>query len=82
MVEELQAAVDLATTEERLQRGRRDRQAEIHESVKALDNKIAKAEETEEILLRNAGAAVGASEAKEKAEVREASQSQRPSATS
>ena len=71
-MEELQAAVDLATTEERdFNEEEETRQEEIHESVKALDNKIAKAEETEEILLRNvAGAAVGASEAKEKAEVR------------
>jgi HK97 family phage major capsid protein len=72
LVEELQATVDLATTEERdFNEEEETRQAEIHESVKELDNKIAKAEETEQILLRNvAGTAVSTSEAKEKEEVR------------
>lgn len=72
LVEELQATVDLATTEERdFNEEEEARQAEIHESVKALDNKIAKAEETEQILLRNvAGTAPSTSEAKEKEQVR------------
>ena len=72
LVEELQAAVDLATSEERdFTEAEETRQAEIHEEVKALDGKITKAEETEQILLRNAAvAAPAAAEAKELKEVR------------
>ena len=73
LVEELQAAVDLATSEERdFTEAEETRQAEIHEEVKALDGKISKAEETEQILLRNAAvAAPAAAEAKEVKEVRQ-----------
>ena len=73
LVEELQAAVDLATSEERdFTEAEETRQAEIHEEVKALDGKITKAEETEQILLRNAAvAAPAAAEAKEVKEVRQ-----------
>lgn len=72
LVEELQAAVDLATSEDRdFTEAEETRQAEIHEEVKALDGKITKAEETEQILLRNAAVvAPAAAEAKEKQEVR------------
>ena len=80
LVEELQAAVDLATSEERdFTEAEETRQAEIHEEVKALDGKITKAEETEQILLRNAAvAAPAAAEAKELKEVRKPSASPRP----
>ena len=55
MVEELQAAVDLATSEDRdFTEAEESRQNEIHAEVNALDGKISKAEETEKILLRNA----------------------------
>lgn len=72
LVEELQAAVDLATSEDRdFTEAEETRQAEIHEEVKALDGKITKAEETEQILLRNAAVeAPAAAEAKEINEVR------------
>jgi len=72
LVEELQAAVDLATSEERdFTEAEETRQSAIHEEVKALDGKISKAEETEQILLRNAAvAAPAAAEAKEVNEVR------------
>ena len=72
MVEELQAAVDLATAEERdFTEEEEARQAEIHGSVTELDQKIEKAEETEKILLRSvAGSAPSTSEAKDKEEVR------------
>ena len=72
LVEELQATVDLATSEERdFTEAEEARQSEIHSEVKSLDEKIAKAEETEKILLRNAAvAAPAASEAKEVKEVR------------
>ena len=50
LVEELQAAVDLATSEERdFTEAEESRQAEIHAEVNALDGKITKAEETEQI---------------------------------
>ena len=55
LVEELQAAVDLATSEDRdFTEAEETRQNEIHAEVNALDGKISKAEETEKILLRNA----------------------------
>lgn len=55
LVEELQAAVDLATSEDRdFTEAEESRQNEIHAEVNALDGKISKAEETEKILLRNA----------------------------
>ena len=55
LVEELQAAVDLATSEDRdFTEAEETRQNEIHAEVNALDGKITKAEETEKILLRNA----------------------------
>ena len=61
LVEELQAAVDLATSEERdFTEAEETRQAEIHDEVKTLDGKITKAEETESILLRNVAAAAPA----------------------
>ena len=50
LVEELQAAVDLATSEDRdFTEAEETRQNEIHAEVKALDGKISKAEETEKI---------------------------------
>ena len=67
LVEELQAAVDLATSEERdFTEAEETRQAEIHDEVKTLDGKITKAEETESILLRNVAAAAPASKSQEK----------------
>ena len=55
LVEELQASVNLATSEERdFTEAEETRQNEIHEEVKSLDGKINKAQETEKILLRNA----------------------------
>ena len=55
LVEELQASVDLATAEDRdFTEAEEARQEAIHAEVKALDQKITKAEETEKILLRNA----------------------------
>lgn len=55
LVEELQAAVNLATSEDRdFTEAEETRQNEIHAEVNALDGKISKAEETEKILLRNA----------------------------
>ena len=73
LVEELQATVDLSSSEDRdFTEAEETRQAEIHEEVKALDGKISKAEETEQILLRNAAvAAPAAAEAKEIKQVRQ-----------
>ena len=71
LVEELQASVDLATTEERdFTEAEESRQGEIHTEVQALDGKITKAEETESILLRNVAGSAPVSEKKEKQQIR------------
>lgn len=73
LVEELQKLVDLATTEDRdFTEQEESRQGEIHTEVKNLDDKIARAEETEQVLLRNISevAAPAQAEAKEVKEVR------------